>query len=134
MPSTVTIPAAERDPKSVRKTQARMAPCFDTPIEGCLQWQREGLNTLGMVRQATGDYFGGEDALARWLDERAILGTKEKSDQQRLVHQLAGLGRKSRGIIRQPKEFWLNNLEARDGIVRYRTSQIRGYLALVPNR
>lgn len=40
-------------------------------IEGCLMWQREGLNPPEMVKRATAEYFKDEDAVGRWLDERA---------------------------------------------------------------
>lgn len=39
-------------------------------VEGCLAWQREGLNAPMSVRAATEDYFMDEDAQGRWLLER----------------------------------------------------------------
>ncbi|WP_376100510.1 phage/plasmid primase, P4 family [Roseomonas sp. CCTCC AB2023176] len=38
-------------------------------IEGCLAWQREGLNPPPSVRIATADYFQAQDSFGRWLAE-----------------------------------------------------------------
>jgi phage/plasmid-associated DNA primase len=42
-------------------------------IEGCLQWQAEGLNPPEIVRNATEKYLAAEDALGRWLEERCVV-------------------------------------------------------------
>src|SRR2546426_4897020 len=41
-------------------------------IEGCLDWQREGLAPPAVVRAATEEYFSDEDALGRWLAEECV--------------------------------------------------------------
>jgi putative DNA primase/helicase len=38
-------------------------------IDGCLEWQRTGLQPPGVVRAATDEYLEAEDALALWQDE-----------------------------------------------------------------
>ena len=38
-------------------------------IEGCLEWQRQGLNPPAIVRGATETYFDEQDTFAQWLDE-----------------------------------------------------------------
>lgn len=38
-------------------------------IEGCLAWQRQGLNPPPVVRATTDEYFREEDAVGQWLDE-----------------------------------------------------------------
>jgi putative DNA primase/helicase len=42
-------------------------------IEGCLDWQRNGLVRPDVVADATADYFQSQDFFARWLSERAKL-------------------------------------------------------------
>ena len=39
-------------------------------IEGCLEWQRIGLQPPAIVRDATAEYFVDQDLLAQWLAER----------------------------------------------------------------
>lgn len=41
-------------------------------IEGCLEWQVEGLNPPAAVTLATQDYLDDEDAVGRWLRERCV--------------------------------------------------------------
>ena len=49
-------------------------------MEGCLAWQRLGrLEPPEKVVAATEEYFEGEDALGRWLDERCIREPNAKS-------------------------------------------------------
>jgi putative DNA primase/helicase len=43
-------------------------------IEGCLAWQKEGLNPPAAVLEATAAYFEEEDPLGRWLAERCQAG------------------------------------------------------------
>jgi putative DNA primase/helicase len=38
-------------------------------IEGCLEWQRDGLAPPAAVAQATEAYLTAEDTLTQWLDE-----------------------------------------------------------------
>jgi putative DNA primase/helicase len=38
-------------------------------IDGCLEWQRVGLQPPAAVLDATEDYLDGEDSIAQWLSE-----------------------------------------------------------------
>jgi putative DNA primase/helicase len=42
-------------------------------IEGCLKWQREGLNPPRAVLDATAGYLAAEDSIATWIEERCEL-------------------------------------------------------------
>jgi putative DNA primase/helicase len=39
-------------------------------VEGCLSWQRAGLQPPPAVAKATTEYFAAEDALGSWLEEQ----------------------------------------------------------------
>jgi putative DNA primase/helicase len=41
-------------------------------IEGCLEWQRDGLGRPNRVSAATAEYFDDQDLFAHWLEERCI--------------------------------------------------------------
>ena len=71
VPFTVTIPPAERDPELPEKLKAEGAAILRWMIDGCLEWQRQGLNPPEIVRAATADYLTSEDAFERWRDECA---------------------------------------------------------------
>lgn len=41
-------------------------------IDGCLSWQREGLNPPAVVRQATQEYLASQDVMGRWLEDCCV--------------------------------------------------------------
>jgi putative DNA primase/helicase len=74
IPFTVTIGEQERDPDLAEKLKEEYPGILQWAIEGCLMWQREGLNPPTIVRNATSDYLAAEDAIGRWIDDRCSLG------------------------------------------------------------
>ena len=65
IPFTVTIPQNKRDPRLGEKLRAELPGILAWAIEGCLAWQREGLNPPLLVREATADYLAAEDAIGQ---------------------------------------------------------------------
>lgn len=74
IPFTVTIPEEKRDPRLLETLEAVWPGILQWAIDGCVQWQREGLKPPKAVIEATASYFAEEDALSDWLDERCLLG------------------------------------------------------------
>jgi putative DNA primase/helicase len=70
VPFTVTIPAAERDKELPEKLKAEWPGILQWMIDGCLDWQSEGLARPAAVVSATDAYLETEDALAAWIKER----------------------------------------------------------------
>jgi putative DNA primase/helicase len=68
IPFTVTIPAEERDPELSEKLKAEWPAILRWAIDGCLEWQRQGLNPPAAVREATASYLAGEDTFELWRD------------------------------------------------------------------
>lgn len=73
VPFTVTIGEEERDPDLGEKLKAEFPGILRWAIEGCLAWQREGLNPPTTVRAATGDYLAAEDAVGRWIEDHCVI-------------------------------------------------------------
>jgi putative DNA primase/helicase len=69
IPFTVTIPPEERDPDLTQKLVAEWPGILQWMIDGCLEWQRTGLQPPSIVKEATTAYLDGEDAVAAWIDE-----------------------------------------------------------------
>jgi putative DNA primase/helicase len=69
VPFTVQIPVAERDKDLPEKLKAEWPAILRWCIDGCLEWQRDGLNPPAVVRDATDAYFAEQDTLQQWLDE-----------------------------------------------------------------
>jgi putative DNA primase/helicase len=53
-------------------------------VDGCLAWQREGLNPPARVQAATEDYFAGEDAVRAWIEECCVLDGGAKTPTSEL--------------------------------------------------
>ncbi|MBR0793966.1 bifunctional DNA primase/polymerase [Bradyrhizobium jicamae] len=70
IPFTVQIPEHERDKTLPEKLRAEWGGILAWMIEGCLAWQRNGLQAPAAVRVATDEYLSSQDALATWMDER----------------------------------------------------------------
>jgi putative DNA primase/helicase len=70
LPFTVTVPAAERDPGLPDKLRAEWPGILRWMIEGCLAWQRVGLQPPDAVKAFTAEYLSEQDALAMWVAEK----------------------------------------------------------------
>lgn len=69
IPFDVTIPPSERDPKLAEKLKAMWPAILHWQIEGCLAWQRDGLQPPAAVIGASEEYFEEEDVFSQWLSE-----------------------------------------------------------------
>jgi putative DNA primase/helicase len=65
-----TVKIARLDKELSDKLRAEWAGILQWAIDGCLEWQRVGLEPPSAVSQATADYLAAEDAIAQWFDER----------------------------------------------------------------
>ena len=80
IPFTVTIPPDKRDGHLTEKLLAERDGILAWAVEGCLAWQRDGLNPPASVVSATEEYFDEEDAIGDFLDEEA-----QRFDQARVA-------------------------------------------------
>ena len=74
IPFTETIPAAEQDKKLPEKLEAELAGVLRWAIEGCLDWQHEGLQAPAEVRKATGAYRSEMDVIGAFLADECEIG------------------------------------------------------------
>ena len=103
VPFLQNIPKAERDPDLGEKLKAEAPAILRWVIDGCLAWQRQGLNPPKSVREASESYLDGEDILGQWLAERCELGGTRPDALRCAVLRLEDLGRGQRrpGLGRQ---------------------------------
>lgn len=73
VPFDVTIHKAEQDPTLPKKLEAELPGILAWAVEGCLQWQREGLNPPREVRAATGAYKSEMDVMAAFLVDECVI-------------------------------------------------------------
>lgn len=79
IPFEVTIPRDKRDRQLQDKLLRERDGILAWALDGCMQWQRSGLCPPQSVQDATSEYFEGEDAMGRWIEERCILTANAKS-------------------------------------------------------
>jgi len=79
IPFTVTIPPEQRDKHLQQKLMAERDGILAWAVQGCLAWQRDGLNPPDSVVSATDEYFEAEDAVGRWLEENCVFAANAKS-------------------------------------------------------
>lgn len=84
IPFDVKISAAQRDPELPEKLKAEWPGILSWMIEGCLEWQREGLNPPPAVIGATADYFESEDAVGNWLKECCVISKTQETTSSAL--------------------------------------------------
>jgi putative DNA primase/helicase len=70
VPFKVTIAKEKRDTKLTENLKAEWPGILAWMIEGCLEWQRDGLNPPEIVTKATANYLESEDKLGRWISDR----------------------------------------------------------------
>jgi putative DNA primase/helicase len=87
VPFTVTIPPEQRDPELTEKLRTEWPAILQWAIDGCLAWQREGLNPPAAVRDATEEYLAAEDVFQTWLDDRCILSPQAGSTKSSLLYE-----------------------------------------------
>lgn len=73
IPFVVTIPTAERDQNLRHKLREELPGILNWALEGCLEWQRDGLQIPPEIYNATREYRKEQDALMRFIDAACLL-------------------------------------------------------------
>lgn len=73
IPFTVTIPDEEQDKDLAQKLQGELPGILAWAVQGCLQWQREGLAAPAQVTEATKSYQAEMDTLGGFLEEKCVI-------------------------------------------------------------
>ena len=84
IPFAVTIPADERDSDLTEKLKAEWPGILAWLIDGCLEWQAQGLRPPKAVLEATAAYLSAEDAIAAWIDDKCEVDAKSWTSSSEL--------------------------------------------------
>ena len=79
LPFTETIPPAEQDKRLPQRLAAELAGILRWGVEGCLEWQSEGLTAPAVVRRATGQYRSEMDVIGAFLQDECEVGEDHKT-------------------------------------------------------
>ncbi len=74
VPFTETILPEEQDKQLPEKLRAELAGILAWAVQGCMEWQREGLRPPAAVLAATDEYRQEMDTLAAFISERCVKG------------------------------------------------------------
>lgn len=125
IPFTVTIPRDERDPSLPEKLKEEYSGILSWAIQGCLDWQRQGLNPPLSVCDATANYLDSEDTIGRWLDDRCVMERNYWTPTGFLFADWRAWSSENGEHEGSQKQF-SQRLEAR-GFQRQRTSRAKGF-------
>jgi putative DNA primase/helicase len=84
LPFTITIPPEERILGYADTLKSEWPAILKWMIDGCLEWQRIGLNPPAAVRDATAAYLDAQDAVGAWLEERCDVHRNAVADRNAL--------------------------------------------------
>ncbi len=80
VPFDVTIPEEERDTHLLERLRAELPGILAWAVQGCLDWQREGLGLPPAVKEATAGYRAEMDVLAGFLVDRCTVTPGSRED------------------------------------------------------
>ncbi|MBG1252180.1 phage/plasmid primase, P4 family [Burkholderia pseudomallei] len=124
IPFTVTIPPERRDSGLTEKLLMERDGILAWALEGCLLWQKTGLQQPHSVTAATEEYFEAEDAMGRWLEDRCVQHANAKSLTAELFNDwkqwaeangefLGSMRRFSDALLARRFEKWRNSMGVR---------------------
>jgi putative DNA primase/helicase len=135
IPFTVVIPAAERDPelkRALRTDPAEQTAILAWLVQGCLDWQRRGLDVPARVRDYTAQYRAENDPLAEWITDECDLdaGHWAPGRELRAAYETWCTESSSKPI--DPGRPWGNALKAH-GCERKRHAKAHGWQGIALN-
>ncbi|MEI6135641.1 MAG: phage/plasmid primase, P4 family, partial [Desulfomonile sp.] len=84
IPFDVQIPLEEQDKNLSQRLKAEATGILTWMVNGCLEWQRDGLNPPAEVRDATQEYQEDSDPLADFINDNCQLGSEMSISAQKL--------------------------------------------------
>jgi putative DNA primase/helicase len=123
-----SIPEAERIYNLPELLKEEWPGILQWAIEGCLEWQKIGLQRPESVKAATMDYLGDEDTLGRWIEECCTVSPSLKVGASEAYNSYKSYVEKAgEGVVSQKR--FSQRMEAR-GFQRYKTSTTRYFLGI----
>jgi putative DNA primase/helicase len=77
IPWLVTIPKSEQDRRLFSKLKTEWSGILRWMIDGCLAWQKGGLNPPKIVTDATKDYLDSQDTMQNFFDDCCVIAKGE---------------------------------------------------------
>ena len=128
IPFTVTIPPEERDPDLGEKLKAELPGIMQWMIDGCLDWQKQGLAPPEAVTAATDAYMEAQDAIGAWVEEACESDPQAKEKAGDLYASWKAWADRSGEFAGSMKMFSQKLIDRDYG--QWRTGSARGFVGL----
>src|SRR5262249_13088618 len=110
------------------KLKAELPGIMAWAIDGCVAWQRQGLNPPDVVTAATADYLEAEDAVSAWIEECCRRDVNAFATSASLFTSWSEWAAKNGEYVGTSKK--LNSTLESKGFARHRTKTAKGLLGL----
>lgn len=128
IPFNANILKDQRDTGMKEKLRAQADGIMAWMVQGCLEWQRQGLNPPPAVLEATNEYLEEEDTLSLWVKECCSLG-KTHTESNSDLYASFKVWKEARGEGVQSQKKFSTNL-VKMGFKRDRNMTLRFLLGL----
>lgn len=125
IPFAVTIPPENRDTDLSAKLRKEWPAILRWMIDGCLAWQRDGLNPPKAVIDATNEYLEEEDAISSWISDKCETGAGKRGASALLFASYKEWAEKN-GEFAISQKALISNLLLRLGIEKSPDTHMRG--------
>tara|TARA_R110000737_G_scaffold249267_3_gene259229 strand:+ start:17 stop:862 length:846 start_codon:yes stop_codon:yes gene_type:complete len=119
------IPESEKDMFFVDKLKAEAPGILARLVEGCLQWQKHGLNAPEKVTSATAEYRDEMDVLSEYMEDRCVIGKGQRVIKKQLYLDYAEW---CEDMLQRPQNYSLFNrqLSERDFQSKVTSTMVNG--------
>jgi putative DNA primase/helicase len=117
------------DPALVKKLRAEYPAILRWMIEGCLDWQLNGLVRPDVVVQATADYFEEQDLIGQWIASKCDVGPDQKASATALFNSWKAFAQEHGEQPGSSKTF--GPMLAQHGFIKKKSS-VSTYLGIQP--
>jgi P4 family phage/plasmid primase-like protien len=131
LPFTVTIPEAERDKGLTDKLKAEAGGILSWCVEGCMEWQRVGMQVPTIVTAMTEEYLHTQDSVANWIEAKCSLVRDAQTPRDSLYQSYSAWADWSRERRMSNREFYAA-MERKFAPYRLKTGE-RGFVGIIVN-
>jgi putative DNA primase/helicase len=128
LPFDVTIPAPERNPRLTEELRGEWPGILAWAVQGCIDWQRDGLTAPEVVASATNAYMASEDRLSLWIADRCNCNRGSWTDAKRLFDSWKKWAESTGEFVGTQRRF--SQAMETHGFMPQRTRTSRGFLGI----
>jgi putative DNA primase/helicase len=125
----VVIPPAKRDPDLPNKLVPEHPAILRWMLDGCLEWQRNGLMVPDSVQKASKQYFANQDTMEQWIDDCVDTRDPRAFTASRTLYRCWKLWCEARGMQPGTEKDFVEEL-ADKGYNQHRYNSARGFKGL----